>query len=237
MSVNSPSKTINSGLVLSLDAGNIKSYVGSGNAWNDLSKSGNNATLQNTPTFSNSNGGILTFDGINEYASTSFDLSWNNTNSVTISMFIKPQSLSSYFPFIGKGPSNWEWELIQNTTSLQFVYWNTAGAHTNGPISVVSNFFTDTTNFVHLTLVWNHVDNKHYFYKNSTLVHTETWTDASINQNRTDTINIGGNLYQWGTNGSYWPGTIGSITTYNRALNGNEIVKNYNTNRRRFGLK
>ena len=45
-------RIITDGLVLCLDAGNTKSYPGSGTAWSDLSGQGNNGTLTNGPTYS-----------------------------------------------------------------------------------------------------------------------------------------------------------------------------------------
>lgn len=229
-------KTVTTGLILSLDAGNIKSYPGSGTTWNDLSGNGNTGTLINSPTFSSGSGGSIVFNGTNNYVNTGLDLSWNNINSVTISFYIKPQSLSSHFPFLGKGPTNWEWQLIQRTTSLQFVYWNTGGGHTNGPIPELTNFFTNINDFIHVTMVWNHVDNKYYFYRNSILVNTTTWVDASINQNRTDPVYIGGNIYQWDAAGTYWPGNISNMIVYNRALSNRDIEQNFNATRGRFGI-
>jgi hypothetical protein len=226
-------KIVTNGLILSLDAADRNSYPGSGISWNDLSGNINNGTLTNGPTFSNNS---IVFDGLDDYIDNSFDLSWNNTNSVTISMFIKPSSLSSYRPFIGKGPANWEWQIMQNNTSLEFVYWNNLGGHTNGPIPSISNFFLSTNEFVNMSMVWNHIDNKYYFYRNSSLVNTTTWTDASINQNRTDGIKIGGNIYQWGTGGRYWSGIMSNIKIYNRALSISEILQNYNAQKSRFGL-
>ena len=60
---------VTSGLVLALDAGNTKSYPGSGSTWTDLSGSVSNASLVNGPTYSSSNGGYISFDGANDYAS------------------------------------------------------------------------------------------------------------------------------------------------------------------------
>ena len=60
-----------SGLVLALDAGNLKSYPGSGTTWTDLSGGGNTGTLTNGPTYSSANGGSLVFDGTNDYISLS----------------------------------------------------------------------------------------------------------------------------------------------------------------------
>ena len=65
----SPSLVMN-GLVLCLDAGNSKSYPGTGTTWTDLSGNGNNGTLTNGPTYSSANGGSLVFDGTNDYTQT-----------------------------------------------------------------------------------------------------------------------------------------------------------------------
>ena len=58
---------VTSGLVLCLDAGNPKSYPGSGTTWTDLSGRGNHGTLVNGPTFNSANGGSIVFDGSNDY--------------------------------------------------------------------------------------------------------------------------------------------------------------------------
>ena len=58
---------IESGLVLALDAGNTKSYPGSGTTWTDLSGNGNNGTLVNGVGYNSGNGGSLVFDGSNDY--------------------------------------------------------------------------------------------------------------------------------------------------------------------------
>jgi hypothetical protein len=62
----SPQISLN-GLVLCLDAGNSKSYPGSGTVWTDLSGRGNTGTLTNGPTFNSDNGGSIVFDGTNDY--------------------------------------------------------------------------------------------------------------------------------------------------------------------------
>ncbi len=54
-------------LKMLLDPANAKSYPGSGSAITDITRNGFNGTLQNSPTFSTTNGGILTFNGTNQY--------------------------------------------------------------------------------------------------------------------------------------------------------------------------
>jgi hypothetical protein len=60
-------RTITDGLVLCLDAANPKSYPGSGTTWTDLSGRGNTGTLVNGVGYSASNGGALSFDGVDDY--------------------------------------------------------------------------------------------------------------------------------------------------------------------------
>ena len=55
-------RIVTDGLVLALDAGNSKSYPGSGTTWTDLSGLGNNGTLSTTYTH-NSAEGFLKFSG------------------------------------------------------------------------------------------------------------------------------------------------------------------------------
>jgi hypothetical protein len=219
------------GLVFCLDAGNVRSYPGSGSSWKDLTNTQNDASISNA-TFNNS---AFNFDGTNDYIST-FDLSWNDTNSVTIEITLQPANLSQNRPFIGKGPNNWEWLMSQNNgTNLQLIHWDSGGSHTNGPNTTVSNFFT-SLDTVHLTVVWNHQDNKFYIHKNSSLVATTNWVDASKNKNRPDGYKLGGNIYIWYYSGRYWEGKIYSHRVYNRALFPNEIKQNYLATKGRFNL-
>lgn len=81
---------ITDGLVLALDAGNTKSYPGSGTTWNDVSGNGNNGTLINGPTFDTGNGGSVVFDGVDDHFTTSTTPTELLGNpSFTISMWVK----------------------------------------------------------------------------------------------------------------------------------------------------
>tara|TARA_R110000772_G_scaffold247722_1_gene361657 strand:- start:280 stop:972 length:693 start_codon:yes stop_codon:yes gene_type:complete len=67
MALSHSPKIVTDGLVLCLDAGDRKSYSGSGTTWTDRSGNGNDGTLTNGPTFDSDNGGSIVFDGINDY--------------------------------------------------------------------------------------------------------------------------------------------------------------------------
>ena len=53
---------VTSGLVLHLDAGDSNSYPGSGTTWSDLSDTGDDFTLINSPSFSSDHGGEFLFE-------------------------------------------------------------------------------------------------------------------------------------------------------------------------------
>ena len=79
MSVAYNSSTVTSGLILCLDAGNSKSYPGSGTAWTDLINS-NTASLD-TPTYSN---GTLNFGGIYDIVSSNYNLTLGGSFSISL---------------------------------------------------------------------------------------------------------------------------------------------------------
>ena len=76
MSLNHSPAIVTDGLVLCLDAANVRSYPKTGTTWTDL-KGGNNGSLINSVSFDASNGGSLEFDATNErveFGSISLDL-------------------------------------------------------------------------------------------------------------------------------------------------------------------
>jgi hypothetical protein len=79
-----------SGLVLALDAGNLKSYPGSGTTWTDLSGNGNTGTLVNGVGYVGTNGGSLSFDGVDDDITiTSYQLSTSDSSApYTLSAWI-----------------------------------------------------------------------------------------------------------------------------------------------------
>jgi hypothetical protein len=76
---------VTSGLVLCLDAGNTKSYTGSGTTWTDLSGNGNHHTIISSPTYSSTNLGRFTLDGSTQgFARAATITGVSSTNTVVI---------------------------------------------------------------------------------------------------------------------------------------------------------
>ena len=82
-------RIVTDGLVLALDAGNTKSYPGSGTTWTDLSGNGNNGSLLNGTGYSSDNLGVLSLDGTNDYIDSYDDADvFVDDNSLTVSIFV-----------------------------------------------------------------------------------------------------------------------------------------------------
>ena len=67
MSFHFSPKIVTNGLLLHLDAANIKSYHGSGTSWYDLSGTGIYGTLIDTPAYSTDGVGSFVFNGTSNY--------------------------------------------------------------------------------------------------------------------------------------------------------------------------
>ena len=81
-------RIITDGLVLALDAGNTKSYPGSGTTWSNLVNPSSSFSLSNSPTYNNK---TFTFDGINDFSSstTSNFLKWQNWDKLSLTVAFK----------------------------------------------------------------------------------------------------------------------------------------------------
>lgn len=89
MGINYNPRTVTDGLVLHLDAANVKSYPGSGTNWTDMSGNGNNGTLQNSPTYDTGSLGNFSFDGFNDRVLISCNNSTIRTFNSTTQFIIK----------------------------------------------------------------------------------------------------------------------------------------------------
>tara|TARA_R110000782_G_scaffold91229_1_gene174472 strand:- start:58 stop:753 length:696 start_codon:yes stop_codon:yes gene_type:complete len=81
-------KIVTDGLVFCIDAADRKSYPGTGTTWSDRSGNGHNLTLTNGPIFTFANGGIIDFDGSNDYSKTT-DVIIASPTSLTIGGWFK----------------------------------------------------------------------------------------------------------------------------------------------------
>jgi hypothetical protein len=228
-------------LVLCLDAGNQKSYSGSGNVWRDLAGS-NNGTLTNGPTFSNANGGSLVFDGVDDFA----EITNNNSLSFgsgefTIEVFFKPkvsQTGGNFPAIINKsigdftnpvstgGVTGWILFWISNRYEFRLGDSSTTFDSITFP-SLVTN--DDTWRYLAVTIPADSNLIKGYYNGNIVITGTKTLTN-STNTNVSLTIN------SWRQFGRRLNSQTASVKLYNRALSPTEILQNYNATKGRFRL-
>ena len=224
MLAHSPSIVMN-GLVLCLDAGNSKSYPGSGTTWTDLSTNGNTGTLVNGTGYSASNGGALSFDGSNDYIDCGNATSLSFTNNLTVSIWCSSNNAASYrCPLMKASNNSWNdgfgyWQ-FSGTFAFYINQWN--GAQT---VSVSKASFS-ITNFV---ATYNGVNLK--LYENGTLIQTGSSYTTNISNSSTN-LEIG----RGGGGGYNWSGNIAQVSIYNRALSAAEVAQNFNATRGRFSI-
>ena len=97
VNINYPN-VVTSGLTLFLDSGFIPSYKKSGSTWTDLSFSGKNATLINSPSFSSSNQGILLFSASSSQYATTADLGTLSNFTINCWYYMNTVPQSNKYP-------------------------------------------------------------------------------------------------------------------------------------------
>lgn len=213
-------RIVTDGLVLYLDAGNSKSYPGSGTAWNDLSGNNNNGTLTNGPTYSSNNKGSIAFDGSNDFINCGSSIITGN-NSFSWGCFIKPVANTAGTPvFFG------------NTSSLLAMvsYWD----YTNNKVRVGiwgADKLTAGTPIMPST--WGYT---FWTWNGTTLT---SYTNGISDGSATGfSFNISSSYTTIGNAAStqYFNGSISQISIYNRALSSKEVLQNYNATKGRFNL-
>jgi hypothetical protein len=219
MSVFAGPEIVNSGLVLSLDAGNTKSYPGSGTTWTDLSGNGNIGTLTNGPTYSSVNGGSLVFDGVDDKVSTNYKPSGARSYFI----WVKFNSLThpSGFQLTGTQESNaYTYIGIQNGGDVYY-YAGTAttGGNIGNPVTV--------NTWVNLGFVL-FSDGSRRVYKNGIEIHYNT---GGLGGTATAEFSVGCINNAYNVNGN-----IPQVSIYSKALTATEIQQNFNALRGRFGI-
>ena len=227
---------VTSGLVLALDAGNTKSYPGSGTTWTDLSGNGNTGTLTNGPTYSSSNGGVIVFDGTNDYVENlSPNLGISGDANITLACwFYYTGASSSVFSALfgyGNGGSNGDTIALglngAGTYQVSFQF-NAASTYS------VDNSYSPNT--------WvNLVGTKTPGAANTTTKLYVNGQQVSISASTTITPNVVSRvirLGRWINDGSpyYYTGRIAQAQIYNTALTAAQVLQNFNALRGRFGL-
>lgn len=226
---------VTNGLVLSLDAADRNSYPGSGTAWSDLTGNNNSGSLVASPTFTNINGGYITFNGTSQYVT---------------------GSQRTAFPVGSSALTVEAWINVQETgTGGIFSYGTNAATGNRVELGIrASNYvvvaingsaygFTESDNlnsWIHLVAIPGTLNSQTVIYKNGiqkSLV-LQAGADATRNIAATSNYYVGIDPDTTGApdTATYLLGSVATVKLYNRALSATEVSQNYNAQKSRFGL-
>jgi hypothetical protein len=211
-----------SGLVLALDAANTRSYPGSGTTWTDLSGNGLNATIGNSPTFSSSHSGILTYSGGNSGATATGTSSLFNvgTGDFTVELWVNVSS----FP-----PYSVAFSLDDNLSGLGIIVYLVSSPYNfrtwigNTDNNSVAQIATDT--WYHLVI--SRLSGTVSKYINGSLDSTHV-ASGSCSTGQTAKI-----AWRYGAAYNY-TGSVGIVRFYNSALTAAQVAQNYNATSGRY---
>jgi hypothetical protein len=208
---------VRDGLVLYLDAANIKSYPGSGTTWFDLSGIGNNGTLVNSPSFNSENRGYFAFDGINDYVSfsTYSQPIQDSTTSFTWNIWVYP--LRNSFGDIYMGNRFDGGALVFN--KLTSKNWEFFSSNFGGDVPL--------NKWLNITLVKN--ETSLLYYRNGVLHASIISSLSKPNQ----AFYIGGDP---GTSSEFALAYISNVIIYHRPLSIQEVKQNFEALRGRYGI-
>jgi len=225
---------INNGALLYVDAGQTASYPGTGTTWTDLSTYQNNATLTNSPAFTNVGAAsYFSFNGSNQYApvtTSKMNVALTGKTTMFTIRTVSADTGNGIYRNLFGGSGN-----ARNfNTYMYHISGTTWRLHfSTGPTSPwaysASESFTVTDN------EW--------------IVVAATQTTSGVvtyyvNGQQIGTPNTGVTFYQFINSGTeaiarsdnYWRGDMGVCAVYGRTLTAGEIQQSYNSMKLRYGL-
>lgn len=220
------SSIVTNGLVLCVDAGNPRSYPGTGTAWNDATSSGYNFTLTNGPAYSSSNLGFFTFDAVNDIATAGYNTALD-TQTPSVEVWVKTNSLNQNGFWFEKGAVNTQYSLFQEGLAIQ---WRmNIGGVTN--LSTASSYISTSA---WAQVVGTYTSGTRVLYVNGVAVNSDSQTGTIATNSSGMSIGAyGGNS---GSNAYWYNGALSICRVYNKALSATEVLQNFNATRGRYGI-
>jgi hypothetical protein len=230
MSAHGNPDIVTDGLVLCLDAADIKSYPKSGTTWNDRSGNGNNGTLVNGVGYSD---GAMVFDGVNDYVDIPFVGNMSNTDytvSILANHNLTNPAKTTFWGFSENDGNAYETFCFQtwNSNINEIMFFNGNGSSYQSQIFTPQNLDTKKFNeYTFIILMSGDIS----LYINGKLYNT--WISNTL-RNSSNITKIW--LGQRNTNNQLLRGNIAFFKIYNKALSPAEILQNYNATKSRFNL-
>lgn len=226
--VNFPVDYVTSGLQVYYDAGNPKSYPGSGNSWFNLVSSAATATMTGTTYTADKNGGLV-FSGTATGVSSGF--AWTN-NAFTLSVWVYPTTVDASirrFVTLQDSTANFNWGVSRLDGAAGTQQLHSYVSHSGGTfVSLRNNNQVIANTYQNFVTTWSGTQIVHY--KNNTFLNSNTTGAVTIDYSAT------GNTVRISSAGEPFAGNMYIIMLYDRLLTATERIQNYNAFRGRFGL-
>ena len=214
------------GLVLDIDAANIKSYVSGSLTMNDLSNYNNSGSLISGAYYTGSNCGSIVFDGINDYVDCGATPSLKMVDQMSVNIWIWFNSLTADIRCV----SDWH----QSTSLDRWIFYITSTTvvqwyvHTNASGDAGISYTTPLNTWLNFCGVYTGPFS--IFYVNGNEVGRIAKLGTMVSGS--GTVKMGRQTEIGGT----MDGKISSMQIYNRALTAYEVLQNYNAMKGRFGI-
>ena len=240
MSLGHSPSIVTNGLVLYLDAGNVKSYPGTGTAVTDLVGSGVVGTLTGGPTYNSVNGGGFVCDGTNDcIALPAGTMVGTGTSPLTVSLWFKQTkdfTAGQYIMPIRVQQTSEFFIVFYRASTTLHAYSVFRGSTQWGTPLTQSDYVNKWLHFVAVyTGGVKDTAASYVNYCNGAALATGSvsygaagGTEYNANQINGDTVNTGA--------AGYYPGTMSVVQLYSRALSAAEVAQNFNALRGRFGI-
>lgn len=227
MATNYNPRIVTNGLVLCLDAGNIKSYPGSGTTWTDISGQNNTGTLTSGPTYSSTNGGSIVFDGTDDYVQC--PLVSSAITNITMTGFVNV-TLSKKGAFFRNGGGSTGYAIGQGSTTFDGNGDNIIGLFPGRRWIATSSAYSAGWQLVTFILDSSSVVSG---YLNTTPI---TFPTGVTPNTPTSNFYLGRNVGDEPSGVRAMTGSIAQFMFYNRVLSAAEVTQNFNALRGRFGV-
>lgn len=220
---------IQDGLVLCLDAASIRSYPESGTTWSDL-VGGNDGAMQNmtASNFSSDNGGILNFDGSDDYLTTASNIGITGFSDRSLCVWFYHNSTAADINITGYGVNGQKaiFDIIAKYTDG---YHRAIGHFYGGDRNTISTLPSrNTINY----LGWNYVCLTYTYNNASVYTNGEFSNSKAIVLSTADsTLKIGKATY---SQADGYSGKIAGVQLYNKTLTADEVRQNYLSTKERF---
>jgi hypothetical protein len=203
----------------------------------DFSGNNNFGTTANSPVYSSSFGGSVSFDGTNEYVEI---VNNNGFGEVSTTPTITLELWANIVRKSGGGTQYQQLAGFRNDIDFSFFFLlldaSGASVNTEARIQTTSGVFDVVASYLPYFNVWTHIVftanvNRIDLYFNGNLVGSNTNVTGSFGS-------TSGNFRVGLSPGGAWStlGNISSVKVYNRALTAAEIQQNFNATRGRFGI-